>query len=309
MEVGENSKKKHIIILAILFILIPGLYLTWFTWHLTAEKLSKNALEQTRLVAESINTQRLAKLKGNPEDLRSEDYERIKQQLFQIRKAHSTCRFLYLMGQKSDGTVFFFLDSQPETSTDYAPPGLIYEEVSEEYLLTFKTGHQQTVGPVTDRWGTLVTSLVPLYYPGTRKIIAILGMDTEADDWTREIISQCMLPLGLTSFIVLLMLFIFMLHQSRARIRVQYQQKTKLTAELEEALAQIKKLQGLLPICAKCMKIRDDKGYWNQIDIYLSQHSDIQFSHGLCPTCQDTLYGKHNWYKKRQTISKPSDEK
>ncbi|MBU1342001.1 MAG: hypothetical protein KKE44_09400 [Proteobacteria bacterium] len=221
MEEEENSKKKYVISLMILFILIPGFYLTWFTWHLTAEKLSENALEQARLVAESINAKRLARLKGSSEDLGTQDYERIKQQLFQIRKAHSTCRFIYLMGQKKDGTIFFFLDSQPETSTDYAPPGLIYDEVSDEYLLTFKTGHQQTVGPVTDRWGTLVTSLVPLYYPGTRKMIAILGMDTEADDWTREIISQCMLPLGLTGFIVLLMLFIFMLHQSRARIRAR----------------------------------------------------------------------------------------
>ncbi len=308
MEEEENSKKKHVIILTIFCMLIPGLYLTWFTWHLTAEQLSENAINQARMVAESINVKRLARLKGSPDDLGTEDYKRIKQQLFQIRKAHSTCRFLYLMGQKRDGTIFFFLDSQPETSTDYAPPGLIYDEVSDEYLLTFKTGHQQTVGPVTDRWGTLVTSLVPLYYPGTRKMIAILGMDTEADDWTREIISQCMLPLGLTGFIVLLMLFIFMLHQSRARIRIQYQQKTKLAAELEEALAQIKKLQGLLPICAKCMKIRDDKGYWNQIDIYLSQHSDIQFSHGLCPGCQDALYGKQPWYKKRKTTPKTSNE-
>jgi hypothetical protein len=49
--------------------------------------------------------------------------------LTQIRQAHGTCRFLYLMGRKSDGSVFFFLDSQPLDSEDYAPPGLIYEEI------------------------------------------------------------------------------------------------------------------------------------------------------------------------------------
>jgi hypothetical protein len=55
--------------------------------------------------------------------------------------------------------------------------------------------------------------------------------------------------------------------------------------ELTEALNQIKTLSGLIPICAACKKIRDDKGYWNQIESYLEEHSDAVFSHGLCPEC------------------------
>ena len=60
-------------------------------------------------------------------------------------------------------TIFFDVDSQPADSIDYAPPGLIYEEVSEEYLQAFDSGMQKTVGPITDRWGTLMTSLVPIH--------------------------------------------------------------------------------------------------------------------------------------------------
>ncbi|MCK7471838.1 MAG: hypothetical protein MZU95_14450 [Desulfomicrobium escambiense] len=48
---------------------------------------------------------------------------------------------------------------------------------------------------------------------------------------------------------------------------------------------QIKTLSGLIPICAACKKIRDDKGYWNQLEHYLEEHSDAVFSHGLCPEC------------------------
>ncbi len=55
--------------------------------------------------------------------------------------------------------------------------------------------------------------------------------------------------------------------------------------ELKEALDKIKVISGLLPICAVCKKIRDDKGYWNQIESYISTHSDTQFSHGFCPEC------------------------
>jgi hypothetical protein len=60
--------------------------------------------------------------------------------------------------------------------------------------------------------------------------------------------------------------------------------------ELANQFAQIKMLHGFLPICAKCKKIRDDKGFWNQIESYISAHSDAIFSHGLCPNCAEKLY-------------------
>jgi len=69
------------------------------------------------------------------------------------------------------------------------------------------------------------------------------------------------------------------------------------TAELEkarnqaqEALANIKSLKALLPICSCCMKIRDDEGYWNQVDSYISQHTDSKFSHSICPECAKKIY-------------------
>ena len=55
--------------------------------------------------------------------------------------------------------------------------------------------------------------------------------------------------------------------------------------ELEEALRNVRQLQGLLPICAYCKRIRDDKNYWSQVETYLADHSDVQFSHGICPSC------------------------
>lgn len=60
-------------------------------------------------------------------------------------------------------------------------------------------------------------------------------------------------------------------------------------AELETALANVRQLQGLLPICAYCKRIRDDKNYWNQVETYLGEHADVQFSHGICPSCLDRV--------------------
>ncbi len=59
---------------------------------------------------------------------------------------------------------------------------------------------------------------------------------------------------------------------------------------LEEVLAKVNTLSGLLPICAACKRIRDDQGYWNQLEAYFSEHSDVAFSHSLCPECSHKLY-------------------
>ena len=67
-------------------------------------------------------------------------------------------------------------------------------------------------------------------------------------------------------------------------------EREKLIAELKDALSKVKNLSGLLPICAGCKKIRDDTGYWNQIESYIHAHSEAEFSHGLCPQCAKDLY-------------------
>jgi sigma-B regulation protein RsbU (phosphoserine phosphatase) len=59
--------------------------------------------------------------------------------------------------------------------------------------------------------------------------------------------------------------------------------------ELEEAIASVKTLQGLLPICCYCKKIRDDGNYWHRVESYISGHANVRFSHGICPDCSDKL--------------------
>jgi phosphoserine phosphatase RsbU/P len=59
--------------------------------------------------------------------------------------------------------------------------------------------------------------------------------------------------------------------------------------QLEAALARVKQLQGLLPICSYCKMVRDEKDYWQQVDSYISKHADVAFSHSICPTCYDRL--------------------
>jgi DNA-binding NtrC family response regulator len=75
----------------------------------------------------------------------------------------------------------------------------------------------------------------------------------------------------------------------RERQRLE-EEKTRLIQDLQEALHKVKTLSGLLPICAACKKIRDDSGYWHQVEEYIAQHADVEFSHGLCPECVQRYY-------------------
>ncbi len=104
----------------------------------------------------------------------------------------------------------------------------------------------------------------------------------------------------LISFIIVVMLALGVLIISIVNIvkekritnerRRSYEEKERLITELQSALAEVKTLSGLLPICASCKKIRDDQGYWNQIEDYVSRHSAATFSHGICPDCAKRLY-------------------
>lgn len=89
----------------------------------------------------------------------------------------------------------------------------------------------------------------------------------------------------LSSFILISM-FAYIVERLRKTFYVRLQEKND---ELETSLAEIKTLSGLLPICSSCKKIRDDKGYWGQLESYITKHSEAQFSHGICPECYAKL--------------------
>jgi len=79
--------------------------------------------------------------------------------------------------------------------------------------------------------------------------------------------------------------------------RKQLEEKQQiLIQELQNALDDVKTLQGIIPICSHCKNIRDDKGYWNRLESYIQKHSDALFSHGICPDCVEKLYGDEEWF-------------
>jgi PAS domain S-box-containing protein len=79
------------------------------------------------------------------------------------------------------------------------------------------------------------------------------------------------------------------IHDVTERLKAE-REKEELIIKLENALKEIRSLKGIIPLCSCCKKIRDDKGYWTQLEEYLLEHSDAEVSHGLCPDCMKRLY-------------------
>lgn len=114
------------------------------------------------------------------------------------------------------------------------------------------------------------------------------GEHSEVTNLVSEILqafSVSMLPWGLAFMILSALLGVFW-----GKIKQADKEKSVVIAELKKALEEIKTLSGFLPICASCKKIRDDQGYWKQIEVYISEHSEAEFSHGICPECAQKLY-------------------
>ena len=95
------------------------------------------------------------------------------------------------------------------------------------------------------------------------------------------------IALGLLLTIIVIL---FIENKNISKRKQVEKERENLINKLQDAIAKIKTLRGLLPICSSCKKIRDDKGYWNQIESYIRDHSEAEFTHGICPKCAKKLY-------------------
>ena len=104
----------------------------------------------------------------------------------------------------------------------------------------------------------------------------------------KEVLMDAVL-LSVTIFPVLYFFVFRLLNRHIAQRRLAEAEKDALIAELHTALDEVKTLRGIIPICASCKKIRDDKGFWQQVEVYVSAHSEAMFSHGSCPECTEKI--------------------
>ncbi len=190
---------------------VLGVGLACTYWVATREQAQNKArlAAETRLVANAVNASYVQDLRGSQDDLKRPSYQRLKEQLTLVRSATPTYRFLYVVGRRADGTVYFFADSEPPDSSDYSPPGQTYEEASPQMQSVFSSGVTCTEGPFADRWGTWVSGLSPIVDPASGRVIAVLGADVDASDWFREVAMECIPPAATALAVAALLTLLF----------------------------------------------------------------------------------------------------
>ena len=178
-SIRSHVTPPHRLPAALLFaaIFAAGVIFSWWMTLRADREMRADLLAQTRLVAQAINVEHIQSLTGTEADLVSPHYQRIKEQLAAMRSANPQCRFAYLLGRKADGTLFFFVDSEPADSKDVSPPGQVYSEATEAERRVFATRTEAAEGPVADRWGKWVSALVPILDPQT----VMYGLATPED--------------------------------------------------------------------------------------------------------------------------------
>lgn len=106
----------------------------------------------------------------------------------------------------------------------------------------------------------------------------------------------------LVTFLFMTTIIIFIAGDVGALLAEKIKAFEKKNTDLIKANEEVRKLQGILPICSSCKKVRDDQGYWYQVESYIESHSEAKFSHGLCDECLDKLYGDQDWYARKKKI-------
>jgi PAS domain S-box-containing protein len=177
-------------------------------------QMRSDLLQQAKLVSAAVDMEFVPTLSGTEKDMAAPGFIKLRDRLARARAVNPKCRFLYLLGQKRDGTIFFSLDTEPEDSGDYSPPGQAYTEAPDWIRDVFKTGLAVTAGPYTDRWGTWISAFISIADIRTGRVTTVLGMDMDARFWGWEVARRCALPVGLAAFVLFLGIFIVVLKRN-----------------------------------------------------------------------------------------------
>jgi PAS domain S-box-containing protein len=173
------------IVLTIL-VIIFGFFFTQIVVDYGKKQLRQNLIDRTITAAFSFDPADIAYLDGNPKNIDNSFFKGIRSQLIRIKNANKDVRFIYFMAKKNS-KIIFLVDAESTTSKDYSAPGDVYDEASPELKNIFTTGIPFIEGPLKDQWGIWVSCIAPIRNPKTNEIIAVIGIDIDAQDWQNSI--------------------------------------------------------------------------------------------------------------------------
>jgi PAS domain S-box-containing protein len=233
LHMSRRTKRVGTYILALVIFLLVGGYSTETIVRLRDRQERTTLLTLTSTVASGLSEGDVAELRGDPDDVGLPAFQRLKQHLMRMRSAHGSARFVYLFGL-TDGRVVFLVDAEKPTSSDYSPPGQVYDEATRELLQAFAHGKPFVEGPTTDRYGTVLSGLAPIIQNG--RVLAILGIDIDVGRWQGTLMVYRLFGYGLTLFASVLLLIAFGNAERADRTSADLRREIVERREAEDAL-------------------------------------------------------------------------
>lgn len=172
---------------------------------------------------------------------------------------------------------------------------LLYADSAHSSTALLEEFHDETLHflKILEERSHLLTQIEDSYYSHLKKLVA-----RQAENLNRFLVLQTILSVALG-----LVIYLFYYNQAKTQkqlilhrnhlselVKDKTAELSRNNMELRQALENVKVLSGFLPICASCKKIRDDEGYWQRVEQYIGAHSEVVFSHGICPECAEKLY-------------------
>jgi two-component system, sensor histidine kinase and response regulator len=261
MRVKNNARlmflkkivRTKVFLFGMLFILAAaGFFYVRGSWITEGNKILKQAMDIAKTAEATLSKEDLAVLDVSATDAAMPEYKILKDNMIKLIRINSEFRFAYIYTQ-IDGKVYFVVDSEPEGSEDYSPPGQEYTEADEETILPFESGEALVTKPATDRWGTWISMLVPIKDSLSGKTIAVFGMDYPAETWNRRMNSHALQGASLVAALLLLILASAMIIRRNSILR-ESQTQLKLSNEKNLLLTNVT-IEGI--VIHKDLKIYD----------------------------------------------------
>lgn len=205
----------------ILFVLVFGALVS--AWSVSSKdgRMRDDLKNKVKIAANAISPESIKALSGDITDKNKDDYILLKQRLSDLKNIVPEYRFFYIMGQRKTGEIYIMVDAEPSQSKSFSYPGQEYTEASEELKGVFSGGETIAEGPVEDRWGNWISGISPIFDNDTDDVIAVLGIDRDAAEWRREVLSSLRMPLFVTALISLvilgLMLYVSKIEESERK--------------------------------------------------------------------------------------------
>lgn len=195
----------------------------------------------SQTIASALDAEEISRLSGTADDEYIQAYQNLKQKLAKLKEVTDTDRSIFLMGQRQNGDVFFFVDSEQAGSRDYSPPGQGYPEATATLKQMFADGEARVEGPVEDSYGTFISGLAPVTQPGGTEVIAVVGIDVAASVYNQSMLLAALIPASAgLALIFLIVLFEWIRRRNQQLLTIRSELVSVASHELRTPITGIR---------------------------------------------------------------------